>query len=55
MMTSVASDPDGIGYISLGSLNDSVKAVKIDGIEATAQNVKEQFDERTARARTIFT
>ena len=40
MMTSVASDPDGIGYISLGSLNDSVKAVKIDGIEATAQNVK---------------
>lgn len=40
MMTSVASDPDGIGYISLGSLNDTVKAVKIDGIEATAQNVK---------------
>ena len=40
MMTSVASDPDGIGYVSLGSLNDTVKAVKIDGIEATAQNVK---------------
>ena len=40
MMTSVANDPDGIGYISLGSLNDTVKAVKIDGIEATAQNVK---------------
>lgn len=40
MMTSVASDPDAIGYISLGSLNDTVKAVKIDGIEATAQNVK---------------
>ncbi len=40
MMTSVASDPDGIGYISLGSLNDSVKAVLIDGVEATADNVK---------------
>ncbi len=40
MMASVASDPDAIGYISLGSLNDTVKAVKIDGIEATAQNVK---------------
>ena len=40
MMTSVASDPDAIGYVSLGSLNDTVKAVKIDGVEATAQNVK---------------
>ncbi len=40
MMTSVASDPDGIGYISLGSLNDSVKALLIDDVEATAANVK---------------
>ena len=40
MMTSVASDPSAIGYISLGSLNDTVKAVTIDGIEATASNVK---------------
>ncbi len=40
MMTSVASDPAGIGYISLGSLNDTVKAVVIDGVEATAANVK---------------
>lgn len=40
MMTSVANDPNGIGYISLGSLNDSVKAVRIDGVEATADNVK---------------
>lgn len=40
MMTSVASDPDSIGYISLGSLNDTVKAVKIDGVEATPENVK---------------
>lgn len=40
MMTSVAGDANGIGYISLGSLNDAVKAVKIDGAEATAANVK---------------
>jgi len=39
MMTSVAGDPYAIGYISLGSLNDSVKAVKIDGAEATTDNV----------------
>lgn len=40
MMTSVAGDPNGIGYISLGSLNDTVKAVEVDGVEATAENVK---------------
>ena len=40
MMTTVANDKDAIGYISLGSLDDSVKAVKIDGAEATADNVK---------------
>lgn len=40
MMTSVANDPNAIGYISLGSLNDDVKALEIDGIEATAENVK---------------
>ena len=39
MMTSVAGDPYAIGYISLGSLNDTVKAVKIDGAEATTENV----------------
>ena len=39
MMTSVAGDPYAIGYISLGSLNDTVKAVKIDGVEATTDNV----------------
>ena len=39
MMTNVAQDPQAIGYISLGSLNDTVKAVKIDGAEATAENV----------------
>ena len=40
MMTTVASDDMAIGYISLGSLNDTVKAVKVDGVEATAENVK---------------
>ena len=36
MMTTVAGDENAIGYISLGSLNDTVKAVKIDGAEASA-------------------
>lgn len=41
MMTSVKGDPGAIGYISLGSLDDSVKSLKIDGVEATADNVKD--------------
>lgn len=40
MMTTVAGDTYAIGYISLGSLNDNVKAVKVAGVEATAENVK---------------
>ena len=40
MMTSVAANTEAIGYISLGSLNDTVKAVKIDGAEATVDNIK---------------
>lgn len=40
MKTTVANDADAIGYISLGSLDDTVKAAKIDGAEATAANVK---------------
>lgn len=40
MMTTVAGDLYGIGYISLGSLNDTVKAIKIDGAEATVENIK---------------
>lgn len=40
MMTNVAGDPAAIGYISLGSLNDTVKALKVDGAEATAENIK---------------
>ena len=40
MMTSVAGNTEAIGYISLGSLKDTVKAVKIDGAEATVDNIK---------------
>ena len=40
MMSTVAQDEYAIGYISLGSLDDSVKAVKIDGSEATAENIQ---------------
>lgn len=39
MMTSVANDVYAIGYISLGSLNDTVKAVKIDGTAPSAEAV----------------
>ncbi len=39
MLTSVAVDKYGIGYVSLGSLNNSVKAVKIDGADATVANI----------------
>lgn len=40
MMTTVQGDVNALGYISLGSLNDTVKAVKIDGAEATAENIE---------------
>lgn len=40
MMTTVASNENAIGYISLGSLNDSVKAIRIDGAEASTDNIK---------------
>ena len=39
MMTTVEGDVNAIGYISLGSLNETVTAVKVDGAEATAENV----------------
>ncbi|HBA46360.1 MAG TPA: phosphate ABC transporter substrate-binding protein [Lachnospiraceae bacterium] len=40
MMTTVAGDLYSIGYISLGSMNDTVKAVQIDGVDATVENIK---------------
>lgn len=39
MLSTVEGDVNAIGYISLGSLNDSVTAVKIDGAEATSENI----------------
>ncbi len=38
--TTVAGDKNGVGYISLGSLDNAVKGVKIDGVEPTTDNVK---------------
>ena len=40
VLTSVAGNEKAIGYISLGALNDTVKAVKVDGAEVTVDNVK---------------
>ena len=39
MLSTVSGDPYAIGYVSLGSLNDSVKAVQVEGVTATAENV----------------
>lgn len=39
MLTSVAGDKYAIGYVSLGSLNSSVKALKIDGAQASVENI----------------
>lgn len=40
MLTTVAGDEYAIGYVSLGSLDESVKALKIDGAEATEENIE---------------
>lgn len=40
ILTQVASDPNAIGYVSLGSLNDTVKALNVDGAAASAENIK---------------
>ena len=40
VITTVESDENAIGYISLGSLGDTVKAVTVAGVEATPENVK---------------
>lgn len=41
VITNVKDNDAAIGYISLGSLNDTVKALKIGGVEATADNVNQ--------------
>lgn len=38
--TAVANDKAAIGYLSMGYVNDEVKAVKIDGVDATVENIK---------------
>ena len=40
VIQSVAGNAGAIGYISLGSLDDTVKGVKIDGVEPTAENIE---------------
>lgn len=40
MLSNVAGDENAIGYVSLGSLNNTVKSLKVNGVEATAENIK---------------
>lgn len=41
MLTSVSGNPGAIGYVSLGSLNDTVKALEIDGVAPSTESVKD--------------
>ena len=54
VLTQVMGDKNAIGYLSLGSLSDKVKALKLDGVEATAENVK-SGDYKAARPFNIVT
>lgn len=54
VLTQVKGDPAAIGYISLGSLNDTVKALKVDGVSPTSENVK-SGDYKMARPFNIAT
>lgn len=40
VIAKVASTPGAIGYASLDALDDSVKALSLEGVEATAENIK---------------
>ena len=40
VLSNVAGDPNAIGYVSLGALKDTVKALKIGGLEATVENIR---------------
>lgn len=40
MKVALAQDPNAIGYLSIGHLDKSVKAIKLDGVEATQENAK---------------
>ncbi len=39
VLTNVSTNEYAIGYASLGAVNDSVKVLKIDGVEATVENI----------------
>lgn len=38
--TTVAGDPNAIGYMSMGSINNQIKVIKVDGVEGTEENAK---------------
>lgn len=40
MISTIAGNEQALGYISLGSLSSDVKALKVDGVEASVENVK---------------
>ena len=40
VMAKVASTPGAIGYVSLDVIDDTVNTLKVDGVEATAENIK---------------
>lgn len=40
MLLTVTGNKNAIGYISMGSMNDAVKTLQIDGVEATFENIK---------------
>lgn len=42
MLTTVAGDPNAIGYVSLGSLNDTVKALNINGVSPSVETIKDK-------------
>ncbi len=54
MLTNVSGDEEAIGYLSLGSLNTSIKALKIDGVPPTVETIK-SGDYKIARPFNIAT
>ncbi len=54
VLTSVAGEKYAIGYVSTGSLNDTVRVLKIDGVEPTTENIK-SGDYKIARPFNIAT
>lgn len=54
VITTVSGNENAIGYVSMGSLNDTVKAISVDGAKATVENVK-SGDYKVARPFNIVT